>query len=223
MLRLRVPPGGVVSSRGTGCRCTRAAARPPPRYRSGLLAGSARRARCAGMRASGPASPPNTRQRRRAGRLRRPHPGCVPDLMRLPSRPASLLVHPTDAGRAAKVAAVRILDEQQRRFLAPLTPPNAGSSPPSSPDSTDGQRRDIDATMILRPFPMRPRTPSQPHQAESRRSASQPGEITLRDSGSWLVRRILPPICTPSTIRRRAAGAAPEWVIWMVVRHGARY
>ena len=34
----------------------------------------------------------------------------------------AFLVHPTDAGRAAKVAAVRILDEQQRRFLAPLTP-----------------------------------------------------------------------------------------------------
>jgi DNA-binding MarR family transcriptional regulator len=31
------------------------------------------------------------------------------------------LVHPTDSGRAAKAAAVRILDEQQRRFLAPLT------------------------------------------------------------------------------------------------------
>jgi DNA-binding MarR family transcriptional regulator len=34
----------------------------------------------------------------------------------------AFLVHPTDAGRVAKVAAVRILDEQQRRFLAPLTP-----------------------------------------------------------------------------------------------------
>src|ERR1700757_2885859 len=34
----------------------------------------------------------------------------------------AFLVHPTDTGRAAKVAAVRILDEQQRRFLAPLTP-----------------------------------------------------------------------------------------------------
>ncbi len=34
----------------------------------------------------------------------------------------AFLVHPTDSGRAAKVAAVRILDEQQRRFLAPLTP-----------------------------------------------------------------------------------------------------
>jgi DNA-binding MarR family transcriptional regulator len=33
----------------------------------------------------------------------------------------AFLVHPTDSGRAAKVAAVRILDEQQRRFLAPLT------------------------------------------------------------------------------------------------------
>ena len=31
------------------------------------------------------------------------------------------LVHPTNSGRAAKAAAVRILDEQQRRFLAPLT------------------------------------------------------------------------------------------------------
>lgn len=35
----------------------------------------------------------------------------------------AFLVHPTDTGRAAKAAAVRILDEQQRRFLAPLTPP----------------------------------------------------------------------------------------------------
>jgi DNA-binding MarR family transcriptional regulator len=31
------------------------------------------------------------------------------------------LVEPTDAGRAAKIAAVHILDEQQRRFLAPLS------------------------------------------------------------------------------------------------------
>jgi DNA-binding MarR family transcriptional regulator len=34
----------------------------------------------------------------------------------------AFLVHSTDSGRAAKAAAVRILDEQQRRFLAPLTP-----------------------------------------------------------------------------------------------------
>jgi DNA-binding MarR family transcriptional regulator len=34
----------------------------------------------------------------------------------------AFLVHPTGAGRAAKAAAVQILDEQQRRFLAPLTP-----------------------------------------------------------------------------------------------------
>jgi DNA-binding MarR family transcriptional regulator len=34
----------------------------------------------------------------------------------------AFLVHPTDLGRTAKVAAVRILDEQQRRFLAPLSP-----------------------------------------------------------------------------------------------------
>jgi len=33
----------------------------------------------------------------------------------------AFLVHPTDSGRIAKSAAVRILDEQQRRFLAPLT------------------------------------------------------------------------------------------------------
>jgi DNA-binding MarR family transcriptional regulator len=38
----------------------------------------------------------------------------------------AFLVHPTDSGRAAKVAAVRILDEQQRRFLAPLTPAECG-------------------------------------------------------------------------------------------------
>ena len=34
----------------------------------------------------------------------------------------AFLVHPTDSGRTAKAAAVRILDEQQRSFLAPLTP-----------------------------------------------------------------------------------------------------
>jgi hypothetical protein len=34
----------------------------------------------------------------------------------------AFLVHPTGAGRAAKSAAIRILDEQQRRYLAPLTP-----------------------------------------------------------------------------------------------------
>jgi DNA-binding MarR family transcriptional regulator len=38
----------------------------------------------------------------------------------------AFLVHPTDSGRAAKEAAVRILDEQQRRFLAPLTPAECG-------------------------------------------------------------------------------------------------
>ena len=38
----------------------------------------------------------------------------------------AFLVHPTDSGRAAKVAAVRILDEQQRRFLAPLAPAERG-------------------------------------------------------------------------------------------------
>ena len=34
----------------------------------------------------------------------------------------AFLVHPTGPGRAAKIDAVRILDEQQQRFLAPLTP-----------------------------------------------------------------------------------------------------
>jgi DNA-binding MarR family transcriptional regulator len=34
----------------------------------------------------------------------------------------AFLIHPTDSGRAAKAAAVRILDEQQQRFLAPLSP-----------------------------------------------------------------------------------------------------
>ena len=32
------------------------------------------------------------------------------------------LVQPTETGRAAKVRAIEILDEQQNRFLAPLTP-----------------------------------------------------------------------------------------------------
>lgn len=34
----------------------------------------------------------------------------------------AFLIHPTDSGRVAKAAAVRILNQQQRRFLAPLTP-----------------------------------------------------------------------------------------------------
>jgi MarR family transcriptional regulator, lower aerobic nicotinate degradation pathway regulator len=38
----------------------------------------------------------------------------------------AFLVLPTGSGRTAKVAAVRILDEQQRRFLAPLTPAERG-------------------------------------------------------------------------------------------------
>jgi MarR family transcriptional regulator, lower aerobic nicotinate degradation pathway regulator len=38
----------------------------------------------------------------------------------------AFLVLPTDSGRAAKAAAVRILDEQQRHFLAPLTPAERG-------------------------------------------------------------------------------------------------
>jgi DNA-binding MarR family transcriptional regulator len=38
----------------------------------------------------------------------------------------AFLVHPTSSGRAAKAAAVGILDEQQRRFLAPLTPAERG-------------------------------------------------------------------------------------------------
>ncbi|HEX6523374.1 MAG TPA: MarR family transcriptional regulator [Streptosporangiaceae bacterium] len=33
----------------------------------------------------------------------------------------AFLIHPTENGRRAKAAAVRILDEQQRQFLAPLT------------------------------------------------------------------------------------------------------
>jgi MarR family transcriptional regulator, lower aerobic nicotinate degradation pathway regulator len=38
----------------------------------------------------------------------------------------AFLVLPTGSGRTAKAAAVRILDEQQRRFLAPLTPAERG-------------------------------------------------------------------------------------------------
>ena len=38
----------------------------------------------------------------------------------------AFLVHPTGPGRTAKAAAVQILDEQQRRFLAPLTPAERG-------------------------------------------------------------------------------------------------
>ena len=48
----------------------------------------------------------------------------------------AFLVHPTDSGRTAKVAAVSSLDEQQRRFLGPLDPPpNAHSWAPCSSDS----------------------------------------------------------------------------------------
>jgi DNA-binding MarR family transcriptional regulator len=45
---------------------------------------------------------------------------------RHPRERRAFLVHPTDAGRAAKAAAVQILDDQQRRFLAPLTPAERG-------------------------------------------------------------------------------------------------
>jgi DNA-binding MarR family transcriptional regulator len=41
---------------------------------------------------------------------------------RHPSDRRAFLVRATDAGRAVKKAAVAILDEQQRQFLAPLTP-----------------------------------------------------------------------------------------------------
>jgi DNA-binding MarR family transcriptional regulator len=41
---------------------------------------------------------------------------------RHPADRRAFLIHPTDSGRSAKLAAVRILDEQQRRFLAPLSP-----------------------------------------------------------------------------------------------------
>ena len=59
----------------------------------------------------------------------------------------AFLVHPTDSGRAAKVAAVRILDEQQRRFLAPLTPAERTQLATllKRLTATDSQRRDSDA------------------------------------------------------------------------------
>ena len=41
---------------------------------------------------------------------------------RHPSDRRAFLIQPTGSGRAAKDEAVCILDEQQRRFLAPLTP-----------------------------------------------------------------------------------------------------
>ena len=40
---------------------------------------------------------------------------------RHPGDRRAFLIHPTGRGRIAKVEAVRVLDEQQRRFLAPLT------------------------------------------------------------------------------------------------------
>ena len=59
----------------------------------------------------------------------------------------AFLVYPTDSGRAAKVAAVRILDEQQRRFLAPLTPAERTQLAIllKRLTTTDSQRRDSDA------------------------------------------------------------------------------
>lgn len=59
----------------------------------------------------------------------------------------AFLVYPTDSGRAAKVAAVRILDEQQRRFLAPLTPAERTQLATllKRLTATDSQRRDSDA------------------------------------------------------------------------------
>jgi len=47
--------------------------------------------------------------------------GCVVR-QRHPRDRRAYLVQPTETGRAAKVAAIEILDEQQNRFLAPLTP-----------------------------------------------------------------------------------------------------
>ena len=48
--------------------------------------------------------------------------GCVVR-RRHPRDRRAFLVHPTDAGLAAGVEAIRVLDEQQRRFLAPLKAP----------------------------------------------------------------------------------------------------
>jgi DNA-binding MarR family transcriptional regulator len=40
---------------------------------------------------------------------------------RHPGDRRAFLIHPTEAGKTAKLDAVRILDEQKRRFLSPLT------------------------------------------------------------------------------------------------------
>ena len=84
----------------------------------------------------------------------------------------AFLVYPTDSGRAAKVAAVRILDEQQRRFLAPLTPAERTQLAIllKRLTTTDSQRRDSDAR-IIHALPRRqaitPRTePGQPGPAQ---------------------------------------------------------
>jgi DNA-binding MarR family transcriptional regulator len=45
---------------------------------------------------------------------------------RHPNDRRAFLVHPTEAGRRAQEAAVRILDEQQLQFLAPLTAAERG-------------------------------------------------------------------------------------------------
>jgi MarR family transcriptional regulator, transcriptional regulator for hemolysin len=60
----------------------------------------------------------------------------------------AFLVHPTDSGRAAKAAAVRILDEQQRRFLAPLTPAERRQLAACSGGCTGGPRQSGDARLV---------------------------------------------------------------------------
>src|SRR6266516_2635703 len=84
-----------------------------------------------------PALPPSMRQKALGDTLRIDRTTMVTLLddledkgyvarQRHPRDRRAFLVHPTDSGRAAKVAAVRILDEQQRRFLAPLAPSERG-------------------------------------------------------------------------------------------------
>jgi DNA-binding MarR family transcriptional regulator len=78
----------------------------------------------------------------------------------------AFLVHPTPAGRAAKTAAIRILDEQQRRYLAPLTSAERQQlgallkrlhTPPASGPESD---------------PGRPRRPARPRQESSEQDTS---------------------------------------------------
>ncbi len=92
MPRLRVPAGGVVSARRTGCRCRRAAARPPrggtawPATHPGLVPSAPAWSRAsAGARQNAPTSRPGPASRRRRSARR---PGSTAAIASSPARRA---------------------------------------------------------------------------------------------------------------------------------------